>query len=96
MYFRDSSGASLLSSFDCKHFELTDEDKDVNNCDPNNPNYCAEDLKGAGYKGLALNVPGKSLREFPDVTFPDSNIKGTFAGLYDGDKLLVKWRACCE
>ena len=74
MYFRDSSGAALLSSVDCKHFELTDEEKDVNTCDPND--YCANDLKSSDHKGLAVNVPGKSMLGFPDTEFPDSSIKG--------------------
>ena len=81
VYFRDSSGAALLSSVDCKHFELTDEDKDVNNCAvsghaDHNPDYCADDLKSSDHPGLAVNVPGKSLEGFVDAEFPDSSIKG--------------------
>ena len=68
MYFRDSSGASLLSSLDCKHFELTDENADVSGC---NGQYCADDITPA------INVPGKSQINFPEQTFPNSNIKGT-------------------
>ena len=68
MYFRDSSGASLLSSLDCKHFELTDENADVSGC--SGP-YCADDITSA------INVPGKSQINFPEQTFPNSNIKGT-------------------
>ena len=67
MYFRDSSGASLLSSLDCKHFELTDENADVSGC--TGP-YCADDITSA------INVPGKSQINFPEQTFPNSNIKG--------------------
>ena len=73
MYFRDTSGAALISSFDCKHFELTDEDKDVDNCPTQN--YCAGDLKTSS-NGLAVNVPGKPLEGFVDVPFPGTNIKG--------------------
>ena len=76
MYFRDSSGASLLSSLDCKHFELTDENADVSGC---NGQYCADDITPA------INVPGKSQINFPEQTFPNSNIKGTvqyFASTY--------------
>ena len=81
MYFRDSSGAALLSSVDCKHFELTDEDKDVINCAvsghvDHDPDYCADDLNSSAHPGLAVNVPGKSMQGFVDVVFPDSNIKG--------------------
>ena len=81
MYFRDTSGAALISSFDCIHFELTDEDKDVNNCDDadhadHNSNYCASDLKDTGSKGLAVNVPGKPLENYPEAEIPDTNIKG--------------------
>ena len=68
MYFRDSSGASLLSSLDCKHFELTDENADVSGC---SGQYCADDITSA------INVPGKSQINFPEQTFPNSNIKGT-------------------
>ena len=75
MYFRDSSGKALISSLDCKHFELTDEDEDVN-CQ--NSNYCADNLKNDGDNGLARNVPGFSMTGFPDDTFPGSNIKGWF------------------
>ena len=70
MYFRDSSGVALLSSLDCKHFELTDEDEDVTNCPDINQPYCADDIEEA------VNVPGKSEIGFEEQTFPNSNIKG--------------------
>ena len=78
MYFRDSSGKALISSLDCKHFELTDEDEDVDKC--SNSNYCASELKTADYDGLAINVPGLSMTGFPEQTFPKSSpaIKGKY------------------
>ena len=58
MYFRDSSGDALLSSLDCKHFELTEETE------------IAENGAGDDYtQKLAVNVPGKSKKDFPDESF---------------------------
>ena len=76
MYFRDSSGNALISSLDCKHFELTDMREDVTHC--RRSDYCADNLLNANDNGLARNVPGFSMTGFPDDTFPGSNIKGKF------------------
>ena len=47
----------------------------------------------------AVNVPGKSRTEVNEneiVWSEDDKIKADFDGLYDNDKMLVKWRSCCE
>ncbi len=45
----------------------------------------------------ALNVPGKATNDVEDVKWPsDPTIKGNFDGIWHGDKLLAKWRSCCE
>lgn len=46
----------------------------------------------------AVNVPGLARLDVPeDITWPeDDTVRGDFDGLYDGNKMLVKWRTCCE
>ena len=47
----------------------------------------------------AVNVPGKSRTEVNEneiLWSEDDKIKADFDGLYDNDKMLVKWRSCCE
>ena len=83
MYFTDSRGLAKMSSYNCKDVELTDA--------------YPEDLEPA------INVPGKSrtdveeLAKAGDLSWPnDDTVKADFDGLYDGKKMLVKWRTCCE
>ena len=67
MYFRDSSGAALLSSLDCKHFELTEETE------------IKESGAGDDYaQKSAVNVPGKSQIGFPEESFHGLGVKGNF------------------
>ena len=79
MYFTDSRGLAKMSSYNCKDVELTDAYPD--------------DLEPA------VNVPGKSrgdveeLSKAGDLSWPnDDTVKADFDGLYDGKKMLVKWR----
>ena len=82
MYFSDNRGLAKLSSYNCKEVELTDSFPD--------------DIIPA------VNVPGKARTEVSgeenEILWvdADSKIKADFDGLYDNDKMLVKWRSCCE
>ena len=78
MYFRDSSGNALISSLDCKHFELTDRHEDIDDC--RIAGYCADNLLDENDSGQAKNVPGFSMTGYPDATI--QNYKGTIIALY--------------
>ena len=79
MYFRDSSGNALISSLDCKHFELTDRHEDIDDC--RSTSYCADNLLDENDSGQAKNVPGFSLTGFPVslTDFPEATI-GNYKG----------------
>jgi hypothetical protein len=46
----------------------------------------------------ALSVPGFARSEIKDgvVWTTDDQIKGDFDGIWEGDNILVQWKACCE
>ena len=77
MYFRDSSGNALISSLDCKHFELTDRHEDIDDC--RSTSYCANNLLDENDSGQAKNVPGFSMTGYPDATI--QNYKGRIMSL---------------
>ena len=45
----------------------------------------------------AMAVAGLAKTELTAVVWPsDDTIKADFDGIYDSNKLLVKWRSCCD
>ena len=84
MYFRDSSGTALLSSLDCKHFELTPE-TDITCTDA----WCGNDATRVS--NLAKNVPGKSQLNVPDDLM-SSTIQGKYSTSIGRSECILSFR----
>ena len=80
VYFRDGEGQAVLSSYNCKEVELVD-------------GPIPDDVND----NKAMAVAGLAKTELTEVIWPtDDTIKADFDGIYENNKLLVKWRSCCE
>ena len=81
VYFKDREGLATLSSYNCKEVELVDGAL---------PEDITEEYKAKVVQGVAKT-------DLTEVVWPiDDTVKADFDGIYDGNKLLVKWRSCCE
>lgn len=80
VYFKDGEGQAVLSSYNCKEVELVD-------------GPIPDDVND----NKAMAVAGLAKTELTEVIWPtDDTIKADFDGIYESNKLLVKWRSCCE